>query len=122
MMDEMEIMDKIENIENTEDICYVEIKNNKRFKGVYVNKEALLEKESIYDKYGYRKTDKLVDEILKLNINKELKIHLLRRELEMFRLRSELEDLKLGFELLKRDLLGVEDDNIEEYIDEDLLD
>ena len=32
----MEIMDKIENIENMEDdIYYVEIPNNKRFKGVY---------------------------------------------------------------------------------------
>lgn len=44
----MEIMDKIENIENMEDdIYYVEIPNNKRFKGVYVNKKVILENEVV---------------------------------------------------------------------------
>lgn len=98
-----------------EDIYYVEVPNNKRFKGVYVNKKAILEDESIDD--GLTETDKLIAEIKKLNINTELKMHLLRRELEMFRLKCELKYLKIDFEMLKRDLLGAENDDAD--IDED---
>lgn len=115
----------MENMENMEakDIYYLEIKNNKRFKGIYVNEAVMLEneamKEEIYE--GFTETDKLIDEIKKLNIDNDLKRHLLRRELEMFRLKCELKDLKVDFELLKRDLLGTEDDNIDidKVIDED---
>lgn len=113
-------MDNMENME-AEDIYYVEILNNKRFKGVYVNKNAILEQESINDGYSITETDKLIAEIKKLNISKELKMHLLRRELEMFRLKSELKYLKIDFEILKRDLLGSENDVVDtdEVIDED---
>lgn len=118
----------MENIENTEDIYFVEIKNNKCFKGVYVNKAVILEKESIYEekesiyeKYGYTKTDKLIDAIKKLNIDTEFKIHLLKSEFEIFRLKSELKDLKLDFELLKHELLGAENNDIDEDMDEDDL-
>lgn len=83
-----------------DNIYYVEIPNNKRFKGVYVNKKVILEDESIIDT--------------------EFKIHLLKREFEIFRLKNKLRDLKRDFEQLKRDLLGAEDD-IEEDIDEDDL-
>lgn len=37
-------MENMENME-AEDIYYVEIKNNERFKGVYVNKKVMVEKE-----------------------------------------------------------------------------
>lgn len=98
-----------------EDIYYVEIPNNKRFKGVYVNEKIILEQDSINDGYSVTETDKLIDEIKKLNISKELKIHLLRRELEMFRIKCELRDMKEDFKILKRDLLGVEDDDVDTY-------
>lgn len=39
-------MEEMNEMEEKEDIYYVEITNNKRFKGVYVNKEALLKKRS----------------------------------------------------------------------------
>lgn len=104
-----------------EKLYYVEVTGNKRFKGVYVNKQAILEKESINDEYSVTETDKLIAEIKKLNISKELKMHFLRRELEMFRLKCELKYLKIDFELLKRDLLSAEneDADIDEVIDED---
>lgn len=102
-----------------EDIYYVEIPNNKRFKWVYVNEAVMLEneaiKEGIYN--GFTETGTLINEIKKLNIDNELKIHLLRRELEMFRIKCELRDMKEDFKLLKRDLLGTEDDDVD--IDED---
>lgn len=98
-----------------ENIYYVEIPNNKRFKGVYVNEKIILEQDSINDGYSVTETDKLIDEIKKLNISKELKMHLLRRELEMFRIKCELRDMKEDFKILKRDLLGVEDDDVDTY-------
>lgn len=108
-----------------EDIYFVEIKNNKRFKGVYVNKAVILEKEvvedGIYEKYGFKDVETLINNIKNLNINNELKIHLLKREFEIFRLKNELRDLKIDFELLKSDLLGTEDNDIDEDIDEDNL-
>ena len=111
----------MENIENTEDIYFVEIKNNKRFKGVYVNKAVILEEESIYEKYGFKDVETLINNIKNLNINNDLKIHLLKREFEIFRLKNELKDLKIDFELLKSDLLGTDDNDIDEDIDEDDL-
>lgn len=108
-------------MEEKEDIYYVEIPNNKRFKGVYVNKKAILEEESIYDKYGFKDVDTLINEINNLNISNEFKIYLLKSEFEIFRLKNKLRDMKSDFEMLKRDLLGTEDDNIDidEAIDED---
>lgn len=108
-------------MEEKEDIYYVEIKNNERFKGVYVNKKVILEEESIYDKYGFKDVDTLINEINNLNISNKFKIYLLKSEFEIFRLKNELRDMKSDFEMLKRDLLGAEDDNIDidEAIDED---
>ena len=108
-------------MEEKEDIYYVEIKNNERFKGVYVNKKVILEEESIYDKYGFKDVDTLINEINNLNISNKFKIYLLKSEFEIFRLKKELRDMKSDFKMLKRDLLGAEDDNIDidEAIDED---
>lgn len=39
-------------MEEKEDIYYVEIPNNKRFKGVYVNEKVILEKEIVDDEDG----------------------------------------------------------------------
>lgn len=135
----MEIMDKIENIENMEDdIYYVEIPNNKRFKGVYVNKKAILEKEIVDEDVSSIKTevDNIINDILNLNIDNELKRYLLKREIRMLEfkgmirdidltyrhaclnIRDDFDALKMDFKQLKRDLLGTEDDNIEEAIDE----
>lgn len=135
----MEIMDKIENIENMEDdIYYVEIPNNKRFKGVYVNKKAILEKEIVDEDVSSIKTevDNIINDISNLNIDNELKRYLLKREIRMLEfkgmvrnidltyhlaclnIRDDFDALKMDFKQLKRDLLGTEDDNIEEAIDE----
>ena len=128
----------MENIENTEDIYFVEIKNNKRFKGVYVNKAVILEDEVVDEEVSSIKTevDDIINEISNLNIDNKLKRYLLKSELRMFNLKSELyhinwklnwydhyikkdfDALKKDFEQLKRDLLGTED-NIEEDIDVD---
>lgn len=97
----------------SEDIYYVEIENNERFNGVYVNKKAILEEESIYDKYGFKDVDTLINEINNLNISNKFKIYLLKSEFEIFRLKNELRDMKKNFKQLKRDTLGTEDDNID---------
>lgn len=104
-----------------EDIYYVEIPNNKCFKGVYVNKKVILENEVIDDEISSMKTevDEIINEIKNLNISKEFKIYLLKSEFEIFRLKNELKDLKKDFKQLKCDLLGAKDD-IEEDIDEDI--
>lgn len=110
-------------MEEKEDIYYVEIKNNKRFKGVYVNKKVILEQEVVDEEIASIKTEfeSRLFEVKQLNIDIEVKKYLVRCELEIFRLKNELKDLKVDFELLKRDLLGTEDDNIDidEAIDED---
>ena len=108
-------------MEEKEDIYYVEIKNNERFKGVYVNKNVILEEEIVDDKYGFKDVDTLINEIKNLNISNKFKIYLLKSVFEIFRLKKELRDMKSDFKMLKRDLLGAEDDNIDidEAIDED---
>lgn len=120
-------------MEEKEDIYYVEIKNNERFKGVYVNEKVRLENEIVDEEYSLIKTEveALMFEIKKLNIDTELKKYLFKRDFEMYRLKrdlSELIDIKIKLALitseleqLKRDMLGTEDD-INENIDEDLLD
>lgn len=125
-------MENMENME-AEDIYYVEIKNNERFKGVYVNKKVMVEKEIADEEMASIKTEfeaRLL-EVKQLNIDNEVKKYLLSRELEIFRLKrdlSELIDIKIKLALitseleqLKRDMLGTEDDNIDidEAIDED---
>ena len=125
-------MEDMENME-AEDIYYVKIPNNKRFKGVYVNKNVILEKEIADEEMASIKTEfeaRLL-EVKQLNIDNEVKKYLLSRELEIFRLKrdlSELIDIKIKLALitseleqLKRDMLGTEDDNIDidEAIDED---
>lgn len=134
----MEIMDKIENIENMEDdIYYVEIPNNKRFKGVYVNKKVILENEVVDEEIRSIKlgVEALMLEVKQLDIDVELKKYLFKRDFETFRLKRDLDELrdeklelveKLAvmnseLEQLKRDMLGTEDDDavIEENIDED---
>ena len=120
-----------------EDIYYVEIPNNKRFKGVYVNNNAILEQEVLDEELSSIKTEleHLMIEIKKLNIDTELKKYLFKRDFETYRLKrdlSELMDEKLElveklavmnseFEQLKHNLLGAENDDavIEENIDED---
>ena len=135
----MEIMDKIENIENMEDdIYYVEIPNNKRFKGVYVNKKVILANEVVDEEIRSIKlgVEALMLEVKQLDIDVELKKYLFKRDFEMFRLKRDLDELRdVRFELtdklavitseleqLKRDMLGAENDNINENIDEDLFD
>lgn len=123
-------------MEEKEDIYYVEIPNNKRFKGVYVNKKAILEQEVLDEELSSIKTEvePLMLEIKKLNIDTELKKYLFKRDFETYRLKrdlSELMDEKLElveklavmnseFEALKHELLGAENDNvdIDETIDE----
>ena len=120
-------------MEEKEDIYYVEIKNNERFKGVYVNKKVILEEEIVDEEMASIKTEfeaRLL-EVKQLNIDNEVKKYLFSRELEIFRLKrdlSELIDIKIKLALitseleqLKRDMLGTEDD-INENIDDDLLD
>lgn len=130
-------MENMENME-VEDIYYVEIKNNERFKGVYVNKKAILEKEIVDDEDGIgdeishirSELNNIMNEILKLNIDNDFKKYLFRRELEIFKLKRKLKKidpiklilLEIEIEQLKSDLLGTEDDNINENIDEDLFD
>lgn len=125
-------------MEEKEDIYYVEIKNNERFKGVYVNKKAILEKEIVDDEDGIgdeishirSELNNIMNEILKLNIDNDFKKYLFRRELEIFKLKRKLKKidpiklilLEIEIEQLKSDLLGTEDDNINENIDEDLFD
>lgn len=125
-------------MEEKEDIYYVEIPNNKRFKGVYVNKKAILEKEIVDEDVSSIKTevDNIINDISNLNIDNELKRYLLKREIRMLEfkgmvrdidltyhlaclnIRDDFDALKMDFKQLKRDLLGTEDDNIEEAIDE----
>lgn len=134
-------MEDMNEMEEKEDIYYVEIPNNKRFKGVYINKKVILEKEIVDEDVSSIKTevDDIINEISNLNIDNKLKRYLLKSELRMFKLKSELHHInwkldwydhyiKKDFEQLKRDLLGT-DDNIEEDIDteediniDDLLD
>lgn len=131
-------MEDMENME-AEDIYYVEIKNNERFKGVYVNKKAILEKEIVDEDVSSIKTevDNIINDISNLNIDNELKRYLLKREMRMLKfkgmvsdidltyhftcrnIRDDFDALKMDFKQLKRDLFGTEDDNIEEAIDED---
>lgn len=130
-------MEDMENME-AEDIYYVKIPNNKRFKGVYVNKKAILEKEIVDEDVSSIKTevDNIINDISNLNIDNELKRYLLKREIRMLEfkgmvrdidltyhlaclnIRNDFDALKMDFKQLKRDLLGTEDDNIEEAIDE----
>lgn len=129
-------MENMENME-AEDIYYVEIKNNERFKGIYVNKKVMVEKEIADEEMASIKTEfeaRLL-EVKQLNIDNEGKKYLIKRDLEIFRLKRDLSELwnvqfdlidKLALiiselEQLKRDMLGTEDD-INENIDEDLLD
>ena len=74
-------MENMENME-AEDIYYVEIKNNELFKGVYVNKKAILEKEIVDEDVSSIKTevDNIINDISNLNIDNELKRYLLKRE------------------------------------------
>lgn len=130
-------MENMENME-AEDIYYVEITNNKRFNGVYVNKKAILKKEIVDEDVSSIKTevDNIINDISNLNIDNELKRYLLKREIRMLEfkgmvrdidltyhlaclnIRDDFDALKMDFKQLKRDLLGTEDDNIEEAIDE----
>lgn len=130
-------MENMENME-AEDIYYVEITNNKRFNGVYVNKKAILKKEIVDEDVSSIKTevDDIINDISNLNIDNELKRYLLKREIRMLEfkgmvrdidltyrlaclnIRDDFDALKMDFKQLKRDLLGTEDDNIEEAIDE----
>ena len=116
-------------MEEKEDIYYVEIKNNERFKGVYVNKNVILEKEIVDEEMASikREVESLMFEIKKLNIDTELKKYLFKRDFEIYRLKRDLNELRdVQFELidklavitseleqLKRDMLGTEDDNID---------
>lgn len=120
-------------MEEKEDIYYVKIPNNKRFKGVYVNEKVRLENKIVDEDVSSIKTEveSRLFEVKQLNIDIEVKKYLARRELEIFRLKRELNELidikiKLALitgelEQLKRDMLVTEDD-INENIDEDLLD
>ena len=118
----------MENME-AEDIYYVEITNNKRFNGVYVNKKVMVEKEIADEEMASIKTEfeaRLL-EIKKLNIDTELKKYLFKGDFEIYRLKRDLNELRdVQFELidklavitseleqLKRDMLGTEDDNID---------
>ena len=133
----MEIMENME----AEDIYYVEIPNNKRFKGIYVNKKAILEKEIVDEDVSSIKTevDDIINDISNLNIDNELKRYLLKSEIRMLKfkgmvkdvdltyhfacrnIRDDFDGLTMDFKMLKCDLLGAEDDNIDidEAIDED---
>ena len=138
-------MEDMNEMEEKEDIYYVEIKNDKRFKGVYVNKKVILENEigdddddvvddedGIGDEISFIRSElnNIMNEILKLNIDNDFKKYLFRRELEIFKLKRKLKKidpiklilLEIEIEQLKSDLLGTEDDNINENIDEDLFD
>lgn len=126
-------------MEEKEDIYYVEIKNNERFKGVYVNKKAILEKEIVDEDVSSIKTevDNIINDISNLNIDNELKRYLLKREIRMLEfkgivrdidltyqfacrnIRDDFDGLKRDFKQLKHDLLGAEDNKIDEAIDED---
>lgn len=132
-------MEDMNEMEEKEDIYYVEIKNNKRFKGVYVNKKVILEKEIVDEDVSSIKTevDDIINDISNLNIDNELKRYLLKSELRIFNLkrmvrdvnltyqfacrniRDDFDGLKMDFKLLKHDLLGAEDNKIDEVIDED---
>lgn len=126
-------------MEEKEDIYYVEIKNNERFKGIFVNKKAMLEKEIVDEDVSSIKTevDNIINDISNLNIDNELKRYLLKREIRMLEfkgmvrdidltyhlaclnIRDDFDALKMDFKQLKRDLLGAEDNKIDEAIDED---
>ena len=92
-------------MEEKEDIYYVEIKNNERFKGVYVNKKAILEKEIADEEMASIKTEfeaRLL-EINKLNIDTELKKYLFKRDFEIYRLKRDLNELRdVQFELIDK--------------------
>ena len=131
-------MENMENME-AEDIYYVEITNNKRFNGVYVNKKAILKKEIVDEDVISIKTevDNIINDISNLNIDNELKRYLLKREIRMLEfkgmvrdidltyhlaclnIRDDFDALKMDFKQLKHDLLGAEDNKIDEAIDED---
>lgn len=126
-------------MEEKEDIYCVEILNNKRFKGVYVNEKVRLENEIVDEDVSSIKTevDNIINDISNLNIDNELKRYLLKSELRIFNLRRMVRDvdltyqfacrnirddfdgLKRDFKQLKHDLLGAEDNKIDEAIDED---
>lgn len=118
-------MEDMNEMEEKEDIYYVEIKNNKRFKGVYVNEKVILEEEVVDEEIASIKTEfeARLFEIKSLNIDNEVKKYLGKRELEIFSLKrklNELIDIKIKLALitseleqLKRDMLGTEDDNID---------
>lgn len=126
-------------MEEKEDIYYVEILNNKRFKGVYVNEKVRLENEIVDEDVSSIKTevDNIINDISNLNIDNELKRYLLKSELRIFNLRrmvrdvdltyqfacrnikDDFDELKRDFKQLKHDLLGAEDNKIDEAIDED---
>lgn len=132
-------MEEMNEMEEKEDIYYVEIPNNKRFKGVYINKKVILEKEIVDEDVSsiITEVDNIINDISNLNIDNELKKYLLKSELRMFNLKSKLRDidltcyyrhrnikddfdgLKMDFKQLKHDLLGAEDNKIDEAIDED---
>lgn len=125
-------------MEEKEDIYYVEIKNNERFKGVYVNKNVILEKEIVDEEIRSIKlgVEALMLEVKQLDIDVELKKYLSKRDFEIYRLKRDLNELRdVQFELidklavitseleqLKRDMLGTEDNDIDNDIDEDLID
>lgn len=131
-------MENMENME-AEDIYYVEIKNNELFKGVYVNKKAILEKEIVDEDVSSIKTevDNIINDISNLNIDNELKRYLLKREMRILEfkgmvndidltyhfacrnIRDDFDVLKMDFKQLKHGLLGAEDNKIDEAIDED---
>lgn len=132
-------MEDMNEMEEKEDIYYVEIKNNKRFKGVYVNKKVILEQEVVDEEIASIKTefDDIINDISNLNIDNELKRYLLKSELRIFNLkrmvcdvdltyqfacrniRDDFDGLNMDFKQLQHDLLGAEDNKIDEAIDED---
>lgn len=64
-------MKEMNEMEEKEDIYYVEITNNKRFNGVYVNKKVILEKEIVDEEMASikREVEPLMFEIKKLNLD-----------------------------------------------------
>lgn len=83
-------------MEEKEDIYYVEIPNNKRFKGVYVNEKVILEEEVVDEEIASIKTEfeARLFEIKSLNIDNEVKKYLFKRDFEIYRLKRDLNELR----------------------------
>lgn len=116
----MEDMDNME-----DDIYYVEILNNKRFKGIYVNKKVMLEKEnadeeeeSIYDKYGFKDVNTLINSIFELK--RKSGMSFIKQEIVVDDYNDNDNDDE--YLLLKHYFLGDEDENIDIEDDIDIDD